>query len=143
MVTRPELGNLLENFKIDILSTIINQLDTLKLKNKQEEDVAFASFSPKCRKRHPEKECPLNFIYFYGLRTLEHPTSKCPTFLELQAIYRGGGVSQEQSYPARRPSRAQNPNAFYDPNTQYQQQQWGLYPMHYTQWTSQQAQTQP
>jgi hypothetical protein len=38
IVTRTELGNLLENFKIDILRTISNQLDTLKLKKKQEED---------------------------------------------------------------------------------------------------------
>jgi hypothetical protein len=36
-VTRIELRNLLENFKTNILSTISNQLDTLKLKKKQEE----------------------------------------------------------------------------------------------------------
>jgi hypothetical protein len=35
-VTRIELGNLLENFKKNILSTISNHLDTLKLKKKQE-----------------------------------------------------------------------------------------------------------
>jgi hypothetical protein len=34
-VTRTELVNLLENFKTNILSTISNQLDTLKLKKKQ------------------------------------------------------------------------------------------------------------
>jgi hypothetical protein len=33
-VTITELGNLLENFKIDILRTISNQLDTLKLEKK-------------------------------------------------------------------------------------------------------------
>jgi hypothetical protein len=94
IVTRIELGNLLENFKINILSTISNQLDALKLKKKQEEDVVFAIFCTKCRKKNPEKECPLNVIEVCGLCTLEHPTSECPTFLELQAIYRGGGVSQ-------------------------------------------------
>ena len=31
-VTRVELGNLLENFKIDILSTLSSQLDTIKNK---------------------------------------------------------------------------------------------------------------
>jgi hypothetical protein len=40
-ITRIELGNVLENFKTNILSTISNQLDTLKLKKKQEEDVVF------------------------------------------------------------------------------------------------------
>jgi hypothetical protein len=58
-------------------------------------------------------------------------------------MYRGGGVSQEQSYLSKRPWRAQNPNAFYDPNAQYHQQQWGPPPMTYSQWTPQQAQTQP
>jgi hypothetical protein len=124
-VTRIELENLLENFKTYILSTINNHLDTLKLIKKQEEEVVLAIFCPRCRKKHGEKECPLNFIEIYGLCTLEHPTSECPTFLELQAMYRGGGISQEQSYPSRRPWRAQNPNAFYDPNAQYQKQQWG------------------
>jgi hypothetical protein len=33
-VTRTELGNLLENFKTNVLSTISNQLDTLKLRKK-------------------------------------------------------------------------------------------------------------
>ena len=43
-VTRIELGNLLENFKTYILSTISNQLDTLKLKKKQEEEIVLAIF---------------------------------------------------------------------------------------------------
>jgi hypothetical protein len=47
-VTITELGNLLENFKIDILSTISNQLDTLKLKKKQEEEDALAIFCHRC-----------------------------------------------------------------------------------------------
>jgi hypothetical protein len=53
-VTRVELGNLLENFKTDILGTIGSQLDTLKIKRKQEEENPVLSiFFPKCRKRHP------------------------------------------------------------------------------------------
>jgi hypothetical protein len=35
-ITRMEIGNLLENFKIDILSRIGSQLDTLNIKKKQE-----------------------------------------------------------------------------------------------------------
>jgi ribosomal protein L44E len=69
-VTRTELGNLLENFKTKILSTISNQLDTLKLKKKQEEEVALAIFCHRCRKKHSEKECPLNVIEICGLCTL-------------------------------------------------------------------------
>jgi hypothetical protein len=33
-ITREDIGNLLENFKIDILSTIGSQLDTLKINKK-------------------------------------------------------------------------------------------------------------
>jgi hypothetical protein len=139
-VTRTELGNLLENFKTDILSTINNQLDNLKLKKKQEEEVSLAIFYHRCQNKHSEKEYPLNAIEICGLCTLEHPTSECPTLLELQAMYRGGGVSQEQPYPSRRPWRAQNPNTFYDPNAQYQQQQWDPSPVTYPQWTPQQTQ---
>jgi len=35
-VTRVELGNLLENFKTDLLGTIGSQLDTLKIRKKKE-----------------------------------------------------------------------------------------------------------
>jgi hypothetical protein len=48
-------------------------------------------------------------------------------------MYRGGGFSQEQSYPSIRPWRAQNPNAFYNPNAEYQQKKWGTPPMIYPQ----------
>jgi hypothetical protein len=47
-ITRIELGNLLENFKTYILSTISNQLDTLKLKKKQEEEVVLEIFCHRC-----------------------------------------------------------------------------------------------
>jgi hypothetical protein len=36
-VTRAEVGNLLENFKTDILSTLTTQLDVLQAKQKQAE----------------------------------------------------------------------------------------------------------
>jgi hypothetical protein len=37
-ITRVELGNFLENFKIDLLGTLSLQLDNLQLKNKQEDE---------------------------------------------------------------------------------------------------------
>ena len=58
-VTRIELGNILEKFKTDILNTISSQLDTMKIKRKQEEEnVALAIFCHQCRRKHLEKECP-------------------------------------------------------------------------------------
>jgi hypothetical protein len=47
IVTRIELGNLLENFKTNILRTINNQLDTLKLKKKQQEEIVLAISCPR------------------------------------------------------------------------------------------------
>jgi hypothetical protein len=53
-VTREELGNLLENFKTDILGNLSSKLDTLNIKRKQEEENAILSiFCPRCRKKHP------------------------------------------------------------------------------------------
>jgi hypothetical protein len=56
-VTRTEIGNLLENFKTDILGTLGSQLDTFKAKKRQEEEnAAFSIFCPKCRRKHPARE---------------------------------------------------------------------------------------
>jgi hypothetical protein len=142
-VTRIELGNLLEKFKTDILNTISSQLDTIKIKRKQEEENAtLAIFCPRCRKRHPEKECPINVIEICGLCTEYHPTSECPSLPRLKSIFKGGGEPHETSYPPKRTWRQQNPNMFVDPTTQYSQQQW-VPPMSYPQWSPQQPQIQP
>jgi hypothetical protein len=45
-ITREELGNLLENFKTDLLSTLGSQIDTLKAKKKQEEQNESYHFFP-------------------------------------------------------------------------------------------------
>jgi hypothetical protein len=74
-LTRIELGNLLENFKIDILGMIGSQLDTLKIKKKQEEENPILSiFFPKCRKRHPLRECPLDNVSVCAICTENHKT---------------------------------------------------------------------
>jgi hypothetical protein len=132
-VTRIELGNLLEKFKIDILHTISSQLDTMQIKRKQEEEnVVLVIFCHRCRRKHPEKECPLNVIELCGIFTEKHPTNECPSLLGLKAMFKGGG-EPKTSYPPRRPWRQQNPNMFVDPSTQYPQQQW-VPPMYYPQW---------
>ena len=52
--TRIELGNLLENFKTDILGAMGSQLDVLQAKKIQEEECAVMSiFCPRCRTKHP------------------------------------------------------------------------------------------
>jgi hypothetical protein len=96
-VTKVELGNLLENFKTDLLGTIGSQLDTLKIKRKQEEENPVLSiFCPKCRKRHPLRECPLDNVLYvqYVLKIIKqkivHPYLDCKQYLregKLQGLH--------------------------------------------------------
>jgi hypothetical protein len=60
-VSRAEIGNMLDEFKTDILGSLSEQLDTLKIHNKQQAEAeALAIFCPKCRKKHALRECPLD-----------------------------------------------------------------------------------
>ena len=68
-----ELGNLLENFKKDILGTISSQLDTLNIKLKLEGE-ALSIFCAKCRKKHPIKDCPLNNVKVCMIYAENHET---------------------------------------------------------------------
>ena len=53
-VTRMEIGNLLENFKTNILGTMGSQLDALQAKKRQDEErAAMSIFFPGCRTKHP------------------------------------------------------------------------------------------
>ena len=81
-VTRTELGNLLENFKIDILGTLSSQIDSMNIKKKFE-DEALTIFCSRCKKRHPLKICPLNFVSLCGLCVEYHETDNCPSLLGL------------------------------------------------------------
>jgi hypothetical protein len=61
--TREEIGNLLEDFKIEMINSFASQIDTLEVKQKQaESDQALSIFYLKCRKKHPLRECPLNSV---------------------------------------------------------------------------------
>jgi len=85
-VTRAKIGSLLENFKIDLLSTSGTQVDLLKAKKKQQEEKQTMSvFCLKCRKKHLLRECPLESIHVCGLCIENHITDDCPTLKELQA----------------------------------------------------------
>ena len=78
-VSRMEIGNLLEGFKTDILSSLSSQLDALQVKKrKEEEDRALAIFCPKCRKRHPLKSWRLDKVEMCLLCNQEHPTKEFP-----------------------------------------------------------------
>ena len=119
-VTRIELGNLLENFNTDILGTLSSQFDVLKTKRRQEEEdiVALHIFYPKCRKRHPLKECPLNVISVCALYSDKHPTDNFPSLPELQALYKINNEPMDQSYASKSTWYPRPQNMYLEPTFQ-------------------------
>ncbi|MCY6524931.1 hypothetical protein, partial [Actinobacillus pleuropneumoniae] len=74
VVTKVELGNLLDRFKIDILNTLSSQLDSLQDKNKDGDELALIIFCCKCRKEHPLQECPLKKVKTCNICEKNHST---------------------------------------------------------------------
>jgi hypothetical protein len=128
-IIRVKMGNLLDNFKIYILRTIGSQLDTLKIKKKQEEENETMSiYCPRCRRKHSSREFPLDNISVCGFCTEDHSTEKFPSLPCLLSIYRSGDP-RESSYAPRRPWHPRNQPTYLDLQLQvppyYQQpQQW-------------------
>ena len=90
-----ELDNLLENFETDILGAMGSQLDSLQAKKRKvEERETMSIFCPRCRKKHPQRECPLNNIFVCHIYTEEHPIDNCPSFPRLKSIYKSGDVAK-------------------------------------------------
>jgi len=64
-----EIGNMLEDFKSKMLQIFSMQMDTLHIKRKQEEEErALAIFFPRCTRRHPRNEFPLNSRGLFSLQ---------------------------------------------------------------------------
>jgi len=95
-----ENGNMLEDFKSEMLQTLAMQMDTLHIKRKQEEAKrALAIFFPRCTRRHPRNECPLNSIEVCSVCEENHSIDKCPSLLELKAVCQGAkGVTEHLYY---------------------------------------------
>jgi hypothetical protein len=86
-VTWAEIGNLLDNFKTDILSTLTLQIHILQVKQKHNEiEKAMSIFFTKCRHKHPLKECPLNTIEACAICEHAHPTKMCPSLPGLEDV---------------------------------------------------------
>ena len=62
-----------------MINSISSQLDVMREKKKQlAKDLVLGVFFPKCRKKHPLRECPLDKVEVCGLFDLEHETKYCP-----------------------------------------------------------------
>jgi hypothetical protein len=84
--TRAEIGNLLEEFKTEMLSSFASQIDTLQVKKKQAEaEAALAIFCSKCREKHPRRECPLDKVPICTICDKDHETQQCPSLPGIKA----------------------------------------------------------
>jgi len=65
---KAELGNLLDNLKIDIINSLSSQLKILHTKRKKEEvELALAIFYSEFQKKHPLTKFPLNNVEVLSL----------------------------------------------------------------------------
>ena len=88
--TRAEIGNILKKFKIDMMSSISSEIDVLREKQKQAlEYLTLCVFYPRCRKKHPVKECPLDKVEVWRLYELNHDTKECPSLPQSEGSYVG------------------------------------------------------
>jgi hypothetical protein len=120
-VTRDEVGNLLENFKEDIMSTLTTQLDVLQAKQKQAEaEQTFAIFFHRCRKKHGPRECPLDVVRVCAIYAKDHATEKFPSLLGLKDVFREVEeetkplylMAQHCQWQARPPNTLHDPSSF-------------------------------
>ena len=95
-----EIGNMLEDFKSDMLQTLTLQMDTMHIKRKQEEaERALAIFCPRCTTRHPRNTCPLNSIEIFLVCEENHSIDKFPSLPGLKDVYQGAkGVIEQIFY---------------------------------------------
>lgn len=83
-----ETGNMLEDFKWEMLQTLAPQMETMHTKIKQEEaERALAIFCPRCTRRHPMNEIPLNLIEIFSICEENHSTDKCLSLRRLKVVY--------------------------------------------------------
>jgi len=88
IASRAEIGNLLDNFKRNIIGSLNEQLDTLKRQNKKKAvNVALSIFFPKCGKTHALRECPLYSIEICVIRAKNHNMKECPSIPGLKVVF--------------------------------------------------------
>jgi hypothetical protein len=97
-ITRAEIGNILDTFKTDILSSLSSQLDTFQAKKKKEANLALAIFCSRCQKKHPLRECPLDNIKVCDIYEQNHDTKSFPSLPELKEFYQEASGETKQIY---------------------------------------------
>ena len=86
--TQEEIGNLLDNFNTNMMRSISSQLDVMREKQTHMAgDLVLRLFYPKCKKKHPLKECPLDKVGVCGLCQLEHDTKYFPSLMKAKLVF--------------------------------------------------------
>ena len=94
-----EIGNMLEDFKSEMLQTLALQMDTMHIKRKQEDaERALAIFCPRCTRRHPRNECSLNSIEISSVYEENYSTNNFPSLPGLKDVHQGAQGLIEQLY---------------------------------------------
>jgi hypothetical protein len=97
--TRAEIGNLLEDFKTEMLSSFASQMDTLQIKKKQAEaEAALSIFCSQCRDKHPRRECPLDRKPICTICDKDHDTQNCPSLPGIKAALQPTDEEAEAVY---------------------------------------------
>ena len=74
--------------KTDIFHSVSMKMDTLQIKEKQEElENTLVVYCPKCTKKHPRNEFHLYLIDVCGICEENHPIDKCPSLLGFKATF--------------------------------------------------------
>lgn len=118
------IRNFFDNFNVDILWSLSEQIDALKIQNKQkDENVALSIFCPKCRKKHALRECPLDLksVETCVISVENHGTKECPSIPGLKFVYQKEVVPNQVDplcFIAKRPWHNPQPNIAQAFNTQ-------------------------
>ena len=81
------------------MSSISSKLDVLREKKRQAvEDLTLGVFYPRCRKKHPLKECPLDKVEVCQIYELNHDTKECPSLPQVKVVMQESTPDVEQAF---------------------------------------------
>ena len=81
------------------MSSISLEIDVLRVKQKQEvEDLKLNVFLPRCRKKHPLKEFPLDKVEVCQFSKLNHDTREFPSLPQVKAVLQESTSYVEPTY---------------------------------------------
>ena len=82
-----------------MMSSISLEMDVLRAKQRQAvKDLKLGVFYPRCRKKHPLKECPLDKVEVCQLCELNHDTKECPSLPQVKAVLQASTLDVERAY---------------------------------------------